>query len=210
MLVLSSKLDWSSSIVCFAKSASKRIRALICSMKCRFFEVALYDCRSIMWSCMEYCFHLWAVALSCYLELLDKLQKQICRTVGPSPASSLESLLPCGNVASLSLFYRYYFDRCLYELTQLVPLRYFWGRSTCYSEALHSFSVRILRCYMDVYVNIFFSRTGRFWNSLSVECFPLTYDPSGFKSRINRHLITVSYGCSVLHGVNPSWKRLSE
>ena len=41
MLVLSSKLDWSSSIVCFAKSASKRIRALIHSMKCRFLEVAL-------------------------------------------------------------------------------------------------------------------------------------------------------------------------
>ena len=29
------------------------------------------------------------------------------------------------------------------------------------------------------------------WNSLSLECFPLTYDLSGFKSRINRHLLTV-------------------
>ena len=28
-------------------------------------------------------------------------------------------------------------------------------------------------------------------NSLSLECFPLTYDLSGFKSRINRHLLTV-------------------
>ena len=26
---------------------------------------------------------------------------------------------------------------------------------------------------------------------LSIECFPLTYDLSGFKSRINRHLLTV-------------------
>ena len=162
MLVLPSKLDWSSSIVCFAKSVSKRIRALIRSMKCRFLEVALYDCRSTMWSCMEYCFYFWAVALSCYLELLDKLPKQICRTVGPSPASSLESLVPRGNVASLSHFYRYYFGRCLSELTQLVPLLYCRGRSTCYSEALHGFSVTILRCCKDVYVNISFSRTGRF------------------------------------------------
>ena len=29
------------------------------------------------------------------------------------------------------------------------------------------------------------------WNSLSLECFPLTYDLSGFKSGINRHLLTV-------------------
>ena len=29
------------------------------------------------------------------------------------------------------------------------------------------------------------------WNSLSIECFPLTYDLSGFKSRINRYHLTV-------------------
>ena len=29
------------------------------------------------------------------------------------------------------------------------------------------------------------------YNSLPIECFPLTYDLSGFKSRINRHILTV-------------------
>ena len=29
------------------------------------------------------------------------------------------------------------------------------------------------------------------WNSLPIECFPWTYDLSGFKSRINRYLVTV-------------------
>ena len=53
---------------------------------------------------MEYCFHVWAGAPSCYLELLDKLQKQICRTVGPSLAASLEPLAHHRNMASLSLF----------------------------------------------------------------------------------------------------------
>ena len=71
---------------------------------------------------MEYCCHVWAGAPSCNLELLEKLQKQICRTVGPSLAASLETLAHRRNVASLSLFYRYYFGRCLYELAQLVPL----------------------------------------------------------------------------------------
>ena len=40
---------------------------------------------------MKYCSHAWAGALRCYLELLDKLQKQACRAVGPSLAASLES-----------------------------------------------------------------------------------------------------------------------
>ena len=69
------------------------------------------------------------------------------------------------------------------------------------------FSVTIPRCYMDV-------------NSLPIECFRLTHDLSGFKSRINRHRLTVGSfltdflcasfscnsmhysGCSTLHGVN--------
>ena len=77
------------------------------------------------------------------------------------------------------------------ELAQLVPLPYPRGRSTRYSDRLHDFSVTIPRCYKDVYVNSFFPRTARLWNSLPIECFPLTYDLSGFKSRINRHLLTV-------------------
>ena len=48
--------------------------------------------------------HVWAGAPNCYLQLLDKLQKQICRTVGPPLAVSLEPLARCRNVASLSLF----------------------------------------------------------------------------------------------------------
>ena len=56
------------------------------------------------------------------------------RTVGPSLAASLEPLAHRRNVASLSLFYRYYFGRCSSELAQLVPLPYSRGRSTRYSD----------------------------------------------------------------------------
>ena len=72
----------------------------------------------------EYCCHGWAGVPSCHLKLLDKLQKRICRTVGPSRATSLEPLAHLRNVASLSLFYRYFFGRCSSELGQLVPLPY--------------------------------------------------------------------------------------
>ena len=94
-LTFSSKLDWGSYIVSIAKAASKKIGALIHSMKFLSPEVALYLYKSTMRPWMEYCCHVWAGAPSCYLELLDKLQKWIFRTVGPSLAASLEPLAHC-------------------------------------------------------------------------------------------------------------------
>ena len=104
-LTFSSRLDWGSYIVSTAKTASKKVGALIRSMKFLFPEVALYLYKSTIRPCMEYCCHVWAGASSCYLELLDKLQKRTCRTVGPSLAASLEPFAHRRNVASLSLFY---------------------------------------------------------------------------------------------------------
>ena len=190
-LTFSSKLDWGSYIISIAKTASKKIGALIRSMKFLSPEVALYCYKSTICPCMEYCCHVWAGAPSCYLDLLDKLQHWICRIVGPSLAASLEPLAHRRNVGSLSLFYRYYFGRCSSELAQLVPLPFSRGRSTRYSDRLHDFSVTIPRCYKDVYGNSFFPHTAKLWNSLPIECFPLTYDLSGFNFRINRHLLTV-------------------
>ena len=190
-LTFSSKLDWGSYIVSIAKTASKKIGALIRSMKFLSPEVALYLYKSTIRPCMEYCCHVWAGAPSCYVELLDKLLKRICRTVGPSLAASLEPLAYRRNVASSSLFYRYYFGRCSSELAELVPFPYSRRRSTRYSDTLLDFSVTIPRCYKDVYVNSFFPRTARPCYSPPIRCFPLTYDLSGFKSKINRILLTV-------------------
>ena len=189
-LTFSSKLDWGSYIISIAKTASKKIGALICSMKFLSPEVALYLYKSTICPCKEYCCHVWAGAPCCYLKFLDKLRKQIWRIVGPSLAASLDLLAHHQNVASLSLFYRYFFDRCSSELAQVLLLPFFRGRSPRYSDRLHDFSVTIPRCYKDVYVNSFFPCTSRVWNSLPIECFPLTYDLSGFKFRINRHLLT--------------------
>ena len=178
-------------IISIAKTAIKKIGALIRSMKFLSPEVPLYLYKSTIRPYMEYCCHMWAGAPSCYLELLDKLQKRIYRIAGPSLAAYLEPLAHRRNVASLSLSYRYYFGRCSSELAGLVPLPFSRGRSTRYSDRLHNFSVTIPRCYKDVYVNSFFLPTDKLWNSLPIECFPLTYDLSGFKSRINIHLLTV-------------------
>ena len=114
-LTFCSKLDWGSYIISIAKTTSKKIGALIRSMNFLSPEVALYLYKSTICPCMEYCCHVWAGDPSCYLDLLDKPQKQMCRIIGPSLAAFLEPLAHRRNVASLIFFYRYYFGRCSSE-----------------------------------------------------------------------------------------------
>ena len=56
-LTFSSKLDLGSHIISIVQTASKKILALICSMKFLSPEVALYLYKSTIWPCMEYCCH---------------------------------------------------------------------------------------------------------------------------------------------------------
>ena len=71
---------------------------------------------------MEYSCHVWADTPSCYLELLYKLQKQICRTVGSSLPACLEPLAH---------------GRCSSKLALLVPLPDSRGMSSHCSERLY-------------------------------------------------------------------------
>ena len=82
-LTFSSKLNWGSYIISIAKTASKKIGAVIHSMNFLSAEVALYLYKTTIRPCLEYCCHVWTGAPSCSLKMLDKLQKRICRTVGP-------------------------------------------------------------------------------------------------------------------------------
>ena len=72
------KLDWRSYIISIAKTASKKIEALIRSMKFVSPEVALYLYKSNIRPCVECCLHFWAGAPSPYFGLLDKLEKRTC------------------------------------------------------------------------------------------------------------------------------------
>ena len=156
-------------------------------------EVARYLFKSTIWSCVEFCCHVWASSASNYLEMLEKLQEWICRTVGPSHAASLECLANHQNVSSLSLFYRYHFvDVHLNWLSWFHFLILEGGLLVILVNILYDFSVTILRFYKDVYVNCFFPCTARLRNYLPIECFLLIYYYycylNGFKFRINRHL----------------------
>ena len=92
VLTFSGKLDWVFYIISIAKTASKKIGVLICSMKFLSSEVALYLYKSTICPCMEYCCHVCAGAPSCYLKLV--------LVVSASLAASIEPLDHCQIVAS--------------------------------------------------------------------------------------------------------------
>ena len=52
---------------------------------------------------MEYCCHIWAGDPVATLDLLEKLQKQICRIFGPSLGASLEPVNPCESCEVFSI-----------------------------------------------------------------------------------------------------------
>ena len=120
-------------------------------------EVALCLYKSTIRPCTEYSCHFWAGAPNCYLDMLDKLQKRVCRTVVSTFAASLEPLGHRRHNASLNLFSMYCCSRRSSELAKLVPLPYSCWRSTRYSDWLHNFLLAFLD--VNVCVDNFFPRT---------------------------------------------------
>ena len=56
---------------------------------------------------------------------------------------------------------------------------------------LQSLAFRIFEGFIQILLIMDLSCTAGLSNSLPIECFPLTYDLSGFKSITDRHLLTV-------------------
>ena len=100
LIYFSSKLECDFYIVSIAKTASNRSVALIRSVKFLLpvFHFNFY--KSTIQACMEYSCYVWAGTPCRYLDMLDKLQKRICRTAGASLASSFEPLALHQNVTS--------------------------------------------------------------------------------------------------------------
>ena len=86
----SSELGCGSYIVSAFKTVFEKIGVLIYSIK--FFSPVLYLYKSTIWLYVEYCCHVGVGAPSRYMDLLDKLQKPIFRTVGPLFAAFLKPL----------------------------------------------------------------------------------------------------------------------
>ena len=128
---------------------------------------------------MDYCSHILGAPRSHGLYLLDRVQKRVVSLVGSRLSFDLQALSHRRDVASLSLFYKYYYGKCSSELADLVPPKHVTVRSTRFSKQLHRHTVNSLRT--KFYQPNFFPRTAALWNSLTNECFPTDYDLTAFK-----------------------------
>ena len=122
------------------------------------------------------------------LSLLDGIQKRVVNIVSPTLGASLQPLSICRDVASLSLFYKFYHGHCSAELSSLFPPPKVSQRVTRFSSRYHSFTAAVPLCRKSFYFRSFFPRTSSIWSSFPLCCFPAAYDHHSFKSRVNSFL----------------------
>ena len=137
---ISSSLSWRDHIVQIAKSASKKLGVLFrCKQYFNFAQLLTLYTGSIR-HCLEYCSHIWGS--SPYTSLLDRVESKAIHLTGdPSLTSTLDPLSLRRKVASLSLFYRYYFGHCSEELAACSPPPMARPRSTRQASFAHSYCV---------------------------------------------------------------------
>ena len=126
------------------------------------FWVACKRHKSTIRICTECRYYALVGAPYCYLDMFDRLQRLLCRTLGPTFAASLISLT-CRCSKS---FCKHYFGRWL---NWLLSHNLVWVLPVILTS--HTFSVNIPRFPMDVYVNDFFLCTVSLWN-LTYRKFP--------------------------------------
>ena len=134
-------------------------------------ELGHYFYKSTIWPCQEYCCHVSDGPHSCYLDMLDKLQK---KSVWDCWSFTwLLNFWLIFEIYPAEIFLEVCFSRTSSELAELVPLFHSQERSSRNSSRLHGFSINIPR-YQDVYVSSFITCTATLWHFLPPECFLLT------------------------------------
>ncbi|KAL7641293.1 UNVERIFIED_CONTAM: hypothetical protein RMT77_008431 [Armadillidium vulgare] len=180
-------LSWKDHITSLSKQASKRLGVL---RRLQYFFtppqlLALY--RGVVRPCMEYASHIWGG--STHTALLEKVESRAFRLINsPALTNSLQSLSARRNVASLSLYYRYYNGHCSSELSRRIPPPLRRVRATRLSTQSHPFSVQLSDPRLNLYAQSYMYSTGKVWNTLPSSIFPTSYDLGTFKRRVSGHV----------------------
>ena len=186
-LQISSSLSWRDHIVQIAKSASKKLGVLF---RCKqYFNSAqlfkLYT--GFIRPCLEYCSHIWGS--SPYTSLLDRVESKAIRLISDSSlTSTLDPLSLRRKVASLSLFYRYYFGHCSDELAACIPPPMTRPHSTHQATLAHNYCVELSNARINRFSDGFFPSTSHLWNSLPSAVFPASFNLPSFKRQVYHHL----------------------
>ena len=115
--------DWEPYIQPIAKAASRKVGSFFTAQHFLTPEFILYLYKSTIRPCMEYCSHIGGGAPRFHgLDLLDRVQRQVVSLVGSGLSSDLQASSHRWDIASISLFYKYYYGKCSSELADLIPL----------------------------------------------------------------------------------------
>ena len=170
-----------------AKSASRKLGVLF---RCRSFfssSELLHLYVGLIRPCMEYCSHVWGG--SPYTRLLDRVEAKAFRLINDVVLTSkLDPLSLRREVASLTIFYKYFHGNCSEEIKSVMPPPLPRPRNTRQASVAHNFCVRLENARIEAFNNSFIPSTARAWNSLPQSVFPGSYNIQLFKSRVCHHL----------------------
>ena len=125
---------------------------------------------------------------STHTALLNRVESKAFRLINsPTLIDCIDSLTHRRNVASLSIFYRYFHADCSSELANCMPLPVPWARSTRLSTSSHPYFIRLPNARVNQYLHSFIPYTGKFGISLPMSVFPPAYDLNSFKRGVSRH-----------------------
>ena len=180
-------MSWRDHIVQIAKSASKKLGVLFRCKQCFNSAQLLKLYTGFIRPCLEYCSHIWGY--SPYTSLLDRVESKAIRLIGdPSLTSTLDFLSLRHKVASLSLFYRYYFGHCSDELAACIPTPMARPCSTWQASFAHNYFVELSNARINRFSKGFFPSTSRLWNFLPSSVFLASFNLPSFKRQVYRHL----------------------
>ena len=124
---------------------------------------------------------------------MDKVQYKAFRLIS---SSTLTDCLPFlslrRDVASLSLYYRYYFGRCSVELQSCIPLPLNKPRATRQAFQAHQYAVAISQSRIECFSRSFIPSTSVLWNDLPSEVFADVYNVTKFKFNVNRYFRSIA------------------
>ena len=125
---------------------------------------------------------------STYTALLNRVESKGIRLINSLPLTDcLDSLSHRRNVASLSIFYRYFHADCSSELANCMPPALPQLRCTRLSTS-HPYSVHLSNASVSQYLHSFIPYTGKLRNNLPLSVFPSAYNLNSFKNGVSRQL----------------------
>ncbi|MPC20807.1 hypothetical protein E2C01_013767 [Portunus trituberculatus] len=144
---------------------------------------------------MEYSSH--DSGVSTHTTLLDRVESKAFRLINSPPLSDcFQSFSHYQNVASLSIFYRYFHANCSIYLVNCKSPLLLRPRCTRFPSSSNPYIVQPSNTRVNHYSQSFIPFTGKLWNSLPASVFPYSYDLTSFKRGVKTFVPGFGKSCN--------------